>query len=77
MSLLLSSCFEFNSGETDRVIYRYAHKLNIPDTVFETRSIQEIDRIGVDLVLMYVYPTVPPLLPKGKRKGLRLQVDKS
>ncbi|KAL2856286.1 terpene synthase metal binding domain protein [Aspergillus pseudodeflectus] len=33
-------------------LVEYAHKLNIPDTVFETRSIQEIDRIGVDLVLI-------------------------
>lgn len=36
-------------------ICRYAHKLDIPDTVFETRSIQEIERIGVDFVLMYVH----------------------
>ncbi|CEL04721.1 hypothetical protein ASPCAL05846 [Aspergillus calidoustus] len=33
-------------------LVEYAHKLNIPDTVFETRTIQEIDRIGVDLVLI-------------------------
>ncbi|KAE8326568.1 isoprenoid synthase domain-containing protein [Aspergillus sergii] len=30
----------------------YGHKLHIPDSVFETRSIKEIERIGIDLVLL-------------------------
>ncbi|KAL3452901.1 terpene synthase metal binding domain protein [Aspergillus insuetus] len=33
-------------------LVEYAHKLDIPDAVFETRSIQEIERIGVDFVLI-------------------------
>ncbi|PKX98052.1 terpene synthase family protein [Aspergillus novofumigatus IBT 16806] len=33
-------------------LVEYAHKLDIPDHVFECRSIQEIERIGVDLVLL-------------------------
>ena len=33
---------------------RYAHKLNLPDCVFEARSIKEIERIGIDLVLLSV-----------------------
>ncbi|KAJ0427021.1 terpene synthase metal binding domain protein [Aspergillus carlsbadensis] len=33
-------------------LVEYAHKLDIPEDVFETKSIQEIDRIGVDLVLI-------------------------
>lgn len=39
---------------TDLCMNRYAHKLNLPDSVFETRSIREIERIGIDLVLLYV-----------------------
>ncbi|KAF7159079.1 hypothetical protein CNMCM5623_004312 [Aspergillus felis] len=33
-------------------LVEYAHKLDIPDHVFECRSIKEIERIGVDLVLL-------------------------
>ncbi|KAF7588364.1 hypothetical protein BBP40_005793 [Aspergillus hancockii] len=33
-------------------LVEYAHKLNIPDSVFETRSIKEIERIRIDLVLL-------------------------
>ncbi|KAL3464020.1 terpene synthase metal binding domain protein [Aspergillus heterothallicus] len=33
-------------------LVEYAHKLNIPDTVFKSKSIQEIERIGVDFVLI-------------------------
>ncbi|KAE8381454.1 isoprenoid synthase domain-containing protein [Aspergillus bertholletiae] len=33
-------------------LVEYGHKLHIPDTVFETRSIKEIERIGIDLVLL-------------------------
>ncbi|KAL5355212.1 terpene synthase metal binding domain protein [Aspergillus floccosus] len=33
-------------------LVEYAHKLNLPDSVFETRSIQEIERLGIDLVLL-------------------------
>ncbi|KAL3482851.1 terpene synthase metal binding domain protein [Aspergillus germanicus] len=33
-------------------LVEYAHKLDIPDAVFETKSIQEIERTGVDLVLI-------------------------
>ncbi|KAB8236095.1 terpene synthase family protein [Aspergillus alliaceus] len=33
-------------------LVEYAHKLDIPDSVFKTRSVQEIERIGIDLVLL-------------------------
>ncbi|KAE8161751.1 pentalenene synthase [Aspergillus tamarii] len=33
-------------------LVEYGHKLHIPDSVFETRSIKEIERIGIDLVLL-------------------------
>ncbi|KAL2844769.1 terpene synthase metal binding domain protein [Aspergillus pseudoustus] len=33
-------------------LVEYAHKLDIPDFVFETKSIREIERIGVDFVLI-------------------------
>ncbi|PYI05323.1 pentalenene synthase [Aspergillus sclerotiicarbonarius CBS 121057] len=33
-------------------LVEYAHKLDIPDFVFECKSIQEIERIGIDLVLL-------------------------
>ncbi|KAI3034322.1 Initiator tRNA phosphoribosyl transferase family protein [Aspergillus niger] len=33
-------------------LVEYAHKLDIPDHVFECKSIQEIERIGTDLVLL-------------------------
>ncbi|PKY05071.1 pentalenene synthase [Aspergillus campestris IBT 28561] len=33
-------------------LVEYAHKLNLPDCVFEARSIKEIERIGIDLVLL-------------------------
>ncbi|KAE8146500.1 pentalenene synthase [Aspergillus avenaceus] len=33
-------------------LVEYAHKLYIPDPVFQTRSIKEIERIGIDLVLL-------------------------
>jgi hypothetical protein len=32
---------------------RYALKLNLADEVFANKSIKEIERIGVDLVVMY------------------------
>jgi hypothetical protein len=53
-------------------MYRYAHKLDLPDAVFETRSIQEIERIGVDLVLMYVSPSLPSFFHKRQEKRLAL-----
>ncbi|KAE8354798.1 isoprenoid synthase domain-containing protein [Aspergillus coremiiformis] len=34
------------------VLVEYAHKLNIPDSVFETRSIKELERIGTELCLL-------------------------
>lgn len=44
---------KFNMVENDADDYRrYAHKLELPDCVFESRSIQEIERIGIDLVLL-------------------------
>lgn len=33
---------------------RYAHGLDIPDSVFECASIKEIERIGIDFVIMLV-----------------------
>ncbi|KAF9058937.1 terpene synthase metal binding domain protein [Rhodocollybia butyracea] len=33
-------------------LVEYAHKLNLPDFVFETWSIKEVERIGNDLVLL-------------------------
>ncbi|KAL2813229.1 terpene synthase metal binding domain protein [Aspergillus granulosus] len=33
-------------------LVEYAHKLDLPDVVFECRPIQEIERIGVDFVLI-------------------------
>ncbi|PYH95298.1 pentalenene synthase [Aspergillus ellipticus CBS 707.79] len=33
-------------------LVEYAHKLDLPDFVFECKSIQEIERIGIDLVLL-------------------------
>ncbi|RAK87250.1 terpenoid synthase [Aspergillus costaricaensis CBS 115574] len=33
-------------------LVEYAHKLDIPEHVFECKSIQEIERIGTDLVLL-------------------------
>ncbi|KAL4894373.1 terpene synthase metal binding domain protein [Aspergillus ambiguus] len=33
-------------------LIEYAHKLDLPDAVFESRSIKEIERLGIDLVLL-------------------------
>ncbi|PWY75125.1 pentalenene synthase [Aspergillus heteromorphus CBS 117.55] len=33
-------------------LVEYAHKLELPDCVFECKSIREIERIGIDLVLI-------------------------
>jgi hypothetical protein len=38
---------------------RYALKLNLADEVFANKSIQEIERIGVDLVVMYGSCSLP------------------
>ncbi|KAF9893906.1 hypothetical protein FE257_008877 [Aspergillus nanangensis] len=35
-------------------LIEYAHKLALPDYIFESESIQEIERIGIDLVLLFV-----------------------
>lgn len=33
-------------------LVEYAHAIHVPDFVFEHRSIQEIEQLGIDFVLM-------------------------
>lgn len=32
--------------------FRYAHKLDIPEVIFQCAAVKEIERIGVDLVVL-------------------------